>query len=159
MTIVAPVDGDPIDPQWAQDITDLVNSLDVASQAESAVWSVYVPTWTNGGSIGNGTLTGRYKQVGKTVRLKIYLLAGSTTTFGAGVWSWSLPVTALVTARDCGSVYMLDAGTANRSGSCLLNTTTSVFAVSSADGDVSPTVPQTWAVNDALVIGITYEAA
>ena len=57
-----------------------------------SVWTAYTPTWTaatTNPSIGNGTLAGRYTQIGKTCVLVIGLTAGSTTTYGSGNWSFS----------------------------------------------------------------------
>lgn len=59
-------------------------------------WTAYTPTWSSSGTapaIGNGTLTGRYIQLGKLVVFRIFWQAGSTTTFGTGYWTWTLPVT------------------------------------------------------------------
>jgi hypothetical protein len=42
--------------------------------------------------IGNGTLSGRYRKVGKTLEVAIYFLAGSTTTFGSSLWGFSSPM-------------------------------------------------------------------
>lgn len=97
---------------WEQDTMD--TSLDVGTsprrlattpgeQARSAIadrlallrWQPYTPTWTSDGtapSIGNGSIEGRYVQIGNLVICSIYLLAGSTTSFGTGNYSLSLPV-------------------------------------------------------------------
>lgn len=160
MTITAPVDGDPLDPAWAQLITGAVNANVTTLATLTGTWTDYTPAWTASvnPAKGNGTLTGRYKQNGKTVVAEVFMQAGSTTTFGTGVWSFSLPTTAL-SVIWAGAAYILDAGTANRSAICSMNTSTTVFLISSADGDVSPTVPQTWANGDALRFVIIYEAA
>lgn len=64
----------------------------------AGAWNSYSPTWgvTSGAlpSLGNGTLVGRYQQVGKTVTVAIKLTMGSTTTYGGGQWTLTLPVTA-----------------------------------------------------------------
>ena len=71
-------------------------------------WIAYTPTWTESSgvqpSLGNGTLTGLYYQLGKFVVCKITLVAGSTTTFGnsGGVWLFSLPVAAASTSVSFG---------------------------------------------------------
>ena len=59
-------------------------------------WTSYTPTWTasSNPSIGNGTITGRYIQVGKMVHVWIRVVGGSSTTFGSGTYAWSMPVTA-----------------------------------------------------------------
>lgn len=63
-------------------------------------WVSYTPTWTEKAgvqpSLGNGTLTGLYFQLGKMVVCRIVLTAGTTTTFGnaGSIWYFSLPVPA-----------------------------------------------------------------
>jgi len=67
---------------------------------ESA-WIPYTPTWkANTGtppSIGNGTLEGAYKKIGKTVYIRIKMTTGTTTTYGTATgfdygWIFSLPI-------------------------------------------------------------------
>jgi hypothetical protein len=60
-------------------------------------WTAYTPTWTSSGTapaIGNGTLQGSYLRVGKLVYGHIYWKAGSTTTYGTGLYFFSLPLAA-----------------------------------------------------------------
>ncbi len=64
---------------------------------ESTAWTSYTPTITADGggfALNNGTLTGRYKQIGKTVFFSLKFVFGSTTAAGTGHWNFSLPVTA-----------------------------------------------------------------
>ncbi|WP_328941513.1 hypothetical protein OG259_07520 [Streptomyces sp. NBC_00250] len=68
--------------QW----TDLISS-----------WTSYTPSWTATGTapvLGNGTIFGRYKIVGKVCTVAFEQVMGTTTTFGTGAWGWSLPFTA-----------------------------------------------------------------
>lgn len=55
----------------------------------------YTPTWATTGTapdIGNGTLAGRYARVkDDLVFFYVSFRAGTTTTFGTGSWSFSLP--------------------------------------------------------------------
>jgi hypothetical protein len=80
-----------------------ITTAHIAAQA----WSSYSPGWatTGGGgsqpSIGNGTLTGRYIQIGKTVHVNISLTFGSTTNGGSTEYSFTLPVAAVtLTSRE-----------------------------------------------------------
>ena len=61
-------------------------------------WASYTPTWSATGgtapSLGNGTIGGVYAQIGNITYFNIILTMGSTTTFGTGDWTLSLPVTA-----------------------------------------------------------------
>src|ERR1035437_2934969 len=60
-------------------------------------WIAWTPnlTFTGGGSIGNGVVSGRYTQIGKTVHFTMLFTLGSTTSF-AGLTNLvsTLPVTA-----------------------------------------------------------------
>ncbi|MFI9153776.1 hypothetical protein [Streptomyces sp. NPDC053367] len=60
-------------------------------------WNAYTPVWTadtTAPSIGNGTLTGKYAVVGKVCHFSTLVAFGTTTTYGSGNYSFSLPVTA-----------------------------------------------------------------
>lgn len=66
------------------------------SSGLGATWTSWTPTWTSSGTapaIGNGTLTGSYKQIGKLVHFRIKFVGGSTTTWGTGNYFITLPVT------------------------------------------------------------------
>lgn len=55
-------------------------------------WQSYTPSWLGGSpSIGNGTLTGKWRRVGDSVELSIAMVSGTTTTYGGGNWAFSLP--------------------------------------------------------------------
>jgi hypothetical protein len=59
-------------------------------------WTTWTPTWSSTGTqpaIGNGTLSAKYRQLGKIVFVQIRFVAGSTTTFGTGTYYLSYPVT------------------------------------------------------------------
>lgn len=134
--------------------------------AMSDAWSDYVPAWTASGTapaLGNGTLTGRYAQVGKLVWCTGVLTVGSTTTFGTGTWSISLPVTAFASGAGLyvGQSFLFDTSvTANRrSGNATVATSTTMNFYSAGGGVVTPTVPYTWASPDKLPWTIFYEAA
>jgi len=43
-------------------------------------------------TLGNGTLTARYTQIGKTVHFEFLLIKGTTTTFNASQATFTLPV-------------------------------------------------------------------
>lgn len=57
-------------------------------------WQTFATTWRGGTTnptLGNGTMLMRYIKLGKLVFIQLNLTMGSTTTYGAGSWSWSLP--------------------------------------------------------------------
>lgn len=126
-------------------------------------WTSFTPTWTSTGTapvLGNGTLTGRYRQNGKTVDVVIVLTWGSTTTGGTATWIISLPVA----GKDANQIlpcYLKDANVdANRrAGVCPFNTTSNVTLYPGSGGVVTATTPFTWQVSDVVIIEGTYEAA
>lgn len=60
------------------------------------VLETYNPQWTSSANpqpaIQNGSLTGRFLSIGALTLVKILLAPGTLTTFGTGVWFFSLPV-------------------------------------------------------------------
>lgn len=124
----------------------------------------YTPVWTAASvnpAIGDGTIAGWYSRQGNIITATIAVSMGSTTTFGTGEYSFSLPVATTVTGRNfTGSVQALDLLTAYRAGSCLLAPgvdTDTVKCFGDGGGTAySPTVPHTWADGDTLNITITY---
>lgn len=60
----------------------------------TAAWTSYSPAWTattTDPTIGNGSITGAYQELGQTVNVRIKVTVGSTTTAGSGVYRLSLP--------------------------------------------------------------------
>lgn len=129
-------------------------------------WSSYTPTLGNA-TLGNGTLTGKYAQVGKTVFTRILLVLGSTTSLtGAGL-SVTLPVTAAASSAIWGNTRVNDASpAASYLGTIDLFSTTAVYPVvfnvsatyATTTGFTTNT-PITWATNDEFYVWLTYEAA
>lgn len=134
----------------------------------SGAWTSYTPTWTaatTNPALGNGTLVGRYNKIGRQVTFHINLIPGSTTTFGAGGYSFALPATAAnVGCSMIGAVQFL--GTDRWQGETVISptaTTTSPFLNISTTNvritQMSPTVPETFANGSQLRITGTYESA
>jgi hypothetical protein len=81
----------------------LASDLNTATQ--QGAWTSYVPVWSSSGtapSLNNGTIVGYYAKVGRLVTVKIEMNSGSSTTFGTGFYSWTLPVAAAVTGVPTG---------------------------------------------------------
>lgn len=128
-------------------------------------WQTYTPTWTAATTnpvLGNGTLTGRYTKIGKTIIAQIYLYIGSTTTLGSGTYNFSIPVAQNTTYINFlnGDWNINDTGANNFAGGVrhggvdkiLLPYTGAPFYVGSA-------YPMTWATGDSLRIHFIYESA
>ena len=122
----------------------------------------YTPAWTSTGTqpaIGNGTITGSYFQFQKFIVGEIFMLIGSTTTFGTGSYLLSVPLPALSTGcSGFGQLLDASAGFISYVGVALApSSTTLEFRFGNAQGIWSPTVPFTLATNDQLRIRFFYE--
>jgi hypothetical protein len=130
-------------------------------------WAAYTPS-QGGITVGNGTLTSRYQQIGKTVFVEILFTLGSTSAV-TGTPTFNLPVTAKIGSYTIMStnVSLGDYGTATYEGVAGTPSGTGIYVgVISAAGtyaqesvSIAATVPFTWTTNDYLAIKITYEAA
>lgn len=139
-----------------------------------AGWTAFTPTWTtNGGapSIGNGTLEGYYRKIGRTVNMIVRFVAGSTTNFGTGTSYFSLPVASsgnyASTAFPIGQVSFNDAspGT-NVLGFVIWDTTTRIgLSMLQTAGTfanfsyMTENNPWTWTTSDSVFLSATYESA
>ena len=133
-----------------------------------AAWTSYTPSWTGATTnpvIGNGTITGAYLQIGKTVLYRIGITIGSTTTMGTGVYyTFSLPMTAnstytLHAAAGFATFFDTSAPTVYMRFAALQTGLASVILRDQAGAAVSPTVPVVPAVGDTFAITGAFEAA
>jgi hypothetical protein len=141
-----------------------------AGASDLTAWTSYTPTWTSDSStpsIGNGSLTGRYKQIGKTVFFSLKLTYGSTTTGGAGAWMFGLPVTAY-DANYQFAVSILNSGLAWYGAIANGNykNSTSHFSIihqndtaTTVWGGVTAGAPFTFGAQDTLTVSGSYEAS
>jgi hypothetical protein len=132
---------------------------------ETEVLSTFTPTWGASGTapaIGNGLLQGIYSRQGNTVTASITLAPGSTTTYGTGTWTFSLPISNA--ANDSiGTLLAFDTSTGTyTTGVCNVLASASTAALLVASGATASwgaTAPFTWATGDALRLTITYPIA
>lgn len=127
-------------------------------------WVSFTPAWTGSTTnpvIGNGTLVGAYTRSGKLVHYVGRMFAGSTTTYGSGTYTMSLPVTAADADLGVGSCLLTDASapTASQAGTCVFSGTSLLRFFAGTGGVVTNLVPYTWANGDRLQWHITYQAA
>lgn len=130
--------------------------------ARMGEWTSYTPTVTNF-TLGDGTLTGKYTQVGNITVVRVDIIFGSTSAFTAAI-TVSFPVTMIT-----GSSFMVGSGEAidvstsqswfvrNR----LASSTTFAPLVSegAAAAVIQATAPFTWATGDELHLLIVGENA
>jgi len=128
----------------------------------------YTPTWTGTGTpaIGNGTLTGRYTKIGRLVNATLYLVGGSTTTWGTAgaVWRFGLPFACandvvqpigIGIAKDASVSYFYTIPVAVDLTS--LSTVRGYNANPAGEaGTITSSAPFTWATSDTLSFTITY---
>lgn len=123
-------------------------------------WFSYVPQWSatiTPPSLGNGTLVGRFAIVGRLEVVCIAVTMGSTTTFGAGSWTFTLPVA--VGGTSIGSAVLHDVSAVRwylGAGYPVSESAISV-ATNSATSLVASSSPFTWASGDWLRIQIALE--
>jgi len=139
------------------------------SDFSNTAWTSYTPTWTSDSStpsIGNGSLTGRYKQIGKTVFFSLNLTYGTTTTGGSGAWMFGLPVTAY-NANYQFPVSILNSGLAWYGAIANGNykNSTSYFSIihqndtaTTVWGGVTAGAPFSFGSGDTLTVSGSYEA-
>lgn len=152
-----PLDSDPL-ANAALAVRNLVDSIE-------AGWTAYTPAWTASTTnpvLGNGTLLGWFKQIGKTTLYRIDLTLGSTTTRGAGTYNFSLPFTPRFNPTPIGNCYMRDSSAAANTFRIPLisvSNTINLYDFANPAGAVTEAVPWLWAQSDRIVIAGAYEAA
>jgi hypothetical protein len=174
MATTTPINGWPVPTSTdlvtngASAIESLGDAIDTAVGAGLQVWTSYTPVWGSNGtapSLGNGTYSAAYAQIGKIVHYRIQMTLGSTSTVGTGSrYSWTLPVTG--TAVGMGQTLYFDSST-NLYYPAMhrISTTTAdahwytMGSVSLTSGALSASSPVVPANGDTYYIRGTYEAA
>jgi hypothetical protein len=148
---------------------DVSGSVAINGSNITSAWTAYTPDWTAASSnpaIGNGTIEGYYKVIGKTCFVRGNIAMGSTTTFGSGEWYVSMPFTASNADGILMTANLLDNGTAWYNAT--MNGARSGFttkapiqyqAVGGTANDVNATQPFTWVSTDRLIWNGSYEIA
>lgn len=135
-------------------------------RSRSTPWVPYTPifsTLNNNGSIGNGTIQGRWKRSEDSVHLVIRMLWGSTTAGGTGEFRFSMPVGLTADFSKTPSffflnrnfVYLIDSSTPSNNRSGFLQVSQLIRILPNETGAASSTVPFTWATSDVINIDTT----
>lgn len=131
-------------------------------------WVSYTPTLgTISGTaptVGNGTLTGYYTRVGKTVIASVRLQFGTTSTFGeaGAAWTVSLPVATAtgMTFYGVGNAVCYDQSTvAGRTTAAVWHASTTTVRFNPPGGDITSTFPFTWTNQDQFRFTFVYIGA
>lgn len=129
-----------------------------------AAWTAYTPTlgtWT----LGNGTISGAYMKMGKTLFLRGVFTQGSSTTTTTGSPSISLPsgLTLVSGQRQAGMAILRDSGGGLIFPALALvssGASSVVFYETNEDNSfVTNTVPFTWATGDSIEFNMVIEVA
>ncbi len=126
--------------------------------------SSWVPVWTTSGTaptLGNGTLVGDQKIIGKMVYTYIRLTWGSTTAGGTGTWIFTLPANQ-TSGTDVIKGFVNDnSATLTHPAIGLLSSNTVARTAAHTNAGViasiTATHPFTWAVNDILLLSGQYQ--
>jgi hypothetical protein len=159
-----PNDSDPF-KDGALAIRTLGNAIDSTAANTWKGWTAYTPAFQNL-TVGNGTSSFYYIQIGKTVHVRGRFILGSTSSFGTSV-NIAMPVNISATYG-----FLQQLGYATYAKSSYFNGSLNlisdpylrlfVWNVSGSFtllGDNGPTTPFTWATGDQIIINATYEAA
>jgi hypothetical protein len=147
--------------QLNQEIRDQFNSF-------FGAWTAYTPTWTASTTnpvLNDGTLTGRYMKVGRTVYAEVVLTCGSSTTYGTGAWSFSLPATAASAGFSAlGSARMISTDTWHgqvsiNSGATTFQVTFPTSSTNTRSANASQGTPATLASTHSIRAFFQYESA
>jgi len=129
----------------------------------------YTPTWTattTNPSLGNGSIAGRYYRISNVVTAFINLTMGSTTTYGSGVWWFSMPFDFKVSPwanTPIGYGRYTDVNNQHYGGQVLIGDSKKVGCMAFAAYPaylnwVANNVPFTWGTGDILEITFSYLA-
>lgn len=161
-TIVSTINGG-IDSNNITDSTVTPNKL-VTGTGTTWVWQSWTPTYTNI-TVGNGTVSAKYIQIGKTVFFHFQLVCGTTTSLASNtrITPPVTPIARYATSRSpIGGVMADDVGTALYSGVSYFSTTVAEMAIgwySATASVITGVFPFTEASGDTLDVYGTYEAA
>lgn len=145
-------------PDVNHDTYDHTGIPGVGGGGSLGAWTSHSPTWTTSGtapSIGNGTLTARYKALdANTYAYYLYLTFGSTTTAGSGTWTFTLPFTPITGRNQLLAGYIFDSGTDHKIAVARLTGGSATIPDVCPEGGnvITSTVPMTWASGDALIL-------
>lgn len=118
----------------------------------------WVPAWTSGGSapdFGNSNVAAHWWNYGPIAFFRMRIIFGSTTTFGTGLYSFSLPFAPSATANQVASAIAVDTSAGTRwSGAAQITSTGDISRISFSDGTsgMSNSNPLPWTQTDILIV-------
>lgn len=128
----------------------------IAGLIDNDAWVSYTPS-LSGITLGNGTLTGSYKKIGRTVFYRVSLTFGSTTSITGAVYIGTPTTIVGSAAQPLAEVFLLDANVGYYSGRQFGNG--AVLYMSNPVIAITATNPFTWTTSDAIIIKGFYESS
>lgn len=141
-----------------------------ATTGTTWAWQSWTPTWANF-TVGNGTVTAKYLQIGKTVTVFLKFVAGSTSAFGTNP-TFTAPVTAAsqysTQTNTLGIGYSEDLAIAGYSFGYMFAASTTIVSIYTMNvaatvlnfnPNINATTPWTLGAGDFFSVTFTYEAA
>lgn len=149
----------------ASAIRTLGSSIDTTAGQTWKAWTAWTPTFTNL-TVGNGTSSFYYMQIGKTIHVRGRFILGTTSSVGTSI-NISIPVALNANygfLQQIGHATYLGATSNGGSLNMIDTNNLRLFVWGSASAsinlvDSNSTSPFTWANTNQLMINATYEAA
>lgn len=128
-----------------------------------ATWTPFTTTWGSSGTtpgLGNGSLLASHAFLGSTVHFYISLTMGSTTTYGTGYWTFTLPYAAVSGPVQLVPAQMQETGVGQHVGIARIASGASAVPIYTTGGlAIGATVPFTFGDTDNLSLAGTYRRA
>lgn len=140
---------------------DLQTIADIDTALTTA-WTSFTPVFTAAGgspAVGNGTISGEYRRLGKIVEYRGAFVFGSTSNAGTGEWYMSTPFTANTPDFVTGSAFLHDSGTSYFSATCAMRSAATKLNFIYQASQVAATVPMTWATGDRIIWNVLFTTA
>lgn len=140
---------------------DLQTIADI-NTAISTGWTAFTPVFTAASgspAVGNGTISGAYRRVGKAVENRGQFVFGSTSNAGTGEWYMSTSHTTDAQDAVVGSAFLHDSGTAYYSCICAFRAAATKLNFVTSATQVSNSAPFTWAAGDRVIWQIVFTVA
>ena len=127
-------------------------------------WQAFTPAMGGTGwALGDAAVAAAYTKIGRTVHFRIFIVFGSTSTYGTASPTLTLPVTplrrahvdAIMVRNGVGSYRMSPRVSTDGAASVAVN----ALGTNGLTAAVTATHPATWAASDTLEVYGTFEAA
>lgn len=124
-------------------------------------WIAFTPTWRDGNGtvlqVNNGSITGRYQIVGKTIRFGVFMQRGSNSQLGASTtigYTWDVPGGASLASVNLvgGTGFVYNNGATTRIPCLLEAVTGSRVALTNATSGsrIDTNTPGSWQASDTI---------